>query len=143
VGALSQRGWRGSLRVFSEAAGEVRELCNRRSVQCASGMDSTNRRRPHCNGTRYCQRGDTLTLKLYAVEGTRVNDWLARLKKGVQQLDDPRLIHGILTYDYFQMIRAIREKNGELAKPDDWTPIAFPLAFVVLGPTSVVPWEDQ
>jgi hypothetical protein len=36
--------------------------------------------------------GDTVTLKLYAVEGMPVNDWLARLKKGVQQqMDDPPL----------------------------------------------------
>ena len=86
---------------------------------------------------------DTVTLKLYAVEGTPVNDWLARLKKGQELMDDPRLIHGILTYDYFSMVRTIGEKNGELAKPADWTEIPFPLAFVILGPTSVIPWDDQ
>jgi hypothetical protein len=41
------------------------------------------------------------------------------------------------------MVCAIGEKSGELAKPTDWTEIDFPLAFVILGPTNVVPWFDQ
>jgi hypothetical protein len=50
-------------------------------------------------------------LKLYAVEGTPTADWFARLKKGEQHLDDPRLVHAVLTYDYFSMIRAIGDRQ--------------------------------
>jgi hypothetical protein len=31
---------------------------------------------------------------LYAVEDTPTADWFARLKKGEEHLDDPRLVHG-------------------------------------------------
>jgi hypothetical protein len=51
-------------------------------------------------------------------------------------------VHGILTYDYFSMLRAIgQDGGGELAKPTDWKEVKFPAALVVLGPTTVVPWE--
>ena len=77
------------------------------------------------------------------MEGTPTAEWFARLKKGEQHLDDPRLVHGVLTYDYFSMIRAIGDDSGELAKPADWTEVNFPLALVILGPTNVVPWTIE
>ena len=86
----------------------------------------------------------TITLKLYAVEGTPTADWFARLKKGEQSLDDTRLVHGVLTYDYFSMIRAIGDQaDGALDKPPDWVEVRFPLALVILGPTNVVPWTIE
>lgn len=86
----------------------------------------------------------TVTLKLYAVEGTPAADWFARLKKGEQHMDDPRLVHGVLTYDYFSMIRAIGDQaDGALDKPPDWVEVRFPLALVILGPTDVVPWTIE
>lgn len=85
---------------------------------------------------------DQLTLKMYAIEGTAADAWFARVKTGIHNLDDPRLVHGILTYDYFSIARAIgQDGGGELAKPSHWKEINFPAALVVLGPTTVVPWE--
>lgn len=84
---------------------------------------------------------DLLTLKMYAIEGTATNDWFARVKNGVHNLDDPRLVHGILTYDYFSIVKAIGEAGGELAKPSDWKEVKFPAALVIFGPTTIVPWE--
>lgn len=85
---------------------------------------------------------DRLTLKLYAVTGTATDDWFARLKKGQQNLDDPRLVHGILTYDYFAILRTL-EQNGQLSRSTEWLQVRFPLALVILGPTTVVPWDPQ
>jgi hypothetical protein len=82
---------------------------------------------------------DDLTLKLYSVEGSAADDWLTRLKDGHPQLDDPRLVHGILTYDYFAMIRAIGDSGGQLGKPEEWTEVKFPLAMVVLGGRNTLP----
>ena len=82
---------------------------------------------------------DDLTLKLYTVEGSAADDWFTRLKAGQPQLDDPRLVHGILTYDYFSMVRAIGDSGGELGKPSTWTEVRFPLAMVVLGGTDTPP----
>ena len=85
---------------------------------------------------------DLITLKLYAIAGTAADDWFTRVKSGVHNLDDPRLVHGILTYDYFTIVKAIGESGGQLAKPADWTEVKFPAALVILGPTTVVPWQE-
>jgi hypothetical protein len=54
------------------------------------------------------------------------------------------LVHGVLTYDYFSMIRAIGDQaDGTLDKPSDWKEVPFPLALVILGPTQVVPWTVE
>jgi len=60
---------------------------------------------------------DDFTLKLYAIEGSAANDWLARVRAGKPQLDDPRLVHGIFTYDYFSIVRAIGDAGGVLGNP--------------------------
>jgi hypothetical protein len=84
---------------------------------------------------------DTLTLKLFALEGSEANAWLARVKDGKPSLDDPRLVHGVLTYDYSQIFQTIGTAGGQLGTPTDWTEVKFPLALVLLGGTTVVPWE--
>ncbi len=85
---------------------------------------------------------DTRTLKLYAIEGTPADEWFARVKDGKEQFDDPRLVQGFLTYDYFAIIRALEEKDGKLAQPKSWVEVRFPMAMVILGPTTKVPWEQ-
>jgi hypothetical protein len=85
----------------------------------------------------------TIKLKLYGVAGTPTDNWFVRVKRGQQQLTDPKLVHAILSYDFFAMVRAIGEANGVLNKPVSWTEIKFPLALVILGPTETVPWEQQ
>lgn len=82
---------------------------------------------------------DDLTLKLYAIEGSAANEWLARLKAGKPQLDDPRLVHGIFTYDFFAIVRAIGDAGDVLGTSEEWTEVRFPLAFVLLGGTDTVP----
>jgi hypothetical protein len=82
---------------------------------------------------------DDLPLKLYAIEGSSANDWLARVKAGKSQLDDPRLVHGIFTYDYFAIVRAIGDQGGVLGNREEWTEVRFPLAFVLFGGTETIP----
>jgi hypothetical protein len=64
---------------------------------------------------------------------------LSRLKAGKPQLDDPRLVHGLFTYDYFAIVRAIGDPGGVLGKNEEWTEVGFPLAFVLFGGTETVP----
>jgi hypothetical protein len=82
---------------------------------------------------------DTRTLKLYAIAGTAADEWFARVKAGKEEFDDPRLVQGFLTYDYFSIVRAIGEKDGKLLEPASWIEVAFPMALVILGPTTKVP----
>lgn len=81
------------------------------------------------------------TLKLYTINDSEADAWLEHLRNGVAALGDPRLLHGILTYDFFAFIRTL-EEGGTLTRPNDWNEVLFPLAFVVFGPTDVVPWEE-
>ena len=66
---------------------------------------------------------------------------LERLLNNQPQLSDPRLVHGILTYAYFAFARALQSGAG-LGETGDWTEVKFPMAFLVFGPTEVVPWEE-
>jgi hypothetical protein len=84
---------------------------------------------------------DIRTLKLYAIEGTPADEWFARVKDGKEEFDDPRLVHGFLTYDHFSIFRALGETAGSLGQPPTWTEVRFPMAFVILGPTTLVPWQ--
>jgi hypothetical protein len=66
---------------------------------------------------------------------------VVRTAQEAGRLDGSRLVRGVLTYDYFSMIRAIVDENSALAKPADWTEVHFPFAIVVLRSTPVVPWN--
>ncbi len=63
---------------------------------------------------------------------------LADMRAGLQ-VTRRLYFHGMLTYDYFSMIKALRapDRVTWLDSPE-WTPVPFPLAFVVFGETSVV-----
>ena len=54
----------------------------------------------------------------------------------------PRLVDGFLTYDYFFIIRALGEKDGKFGQPPAWVEVRFPMALVIPGPTTKVPWEQ-
>lgn len=87
--------------------------------------------------------GTRRTLKLYSVEGTAADEWLERRLAGKKaSSSDPRMLHGFFTYDYFAMLREI-SPGGKWSTSTQWTEVHFPMAFVVLGPTTVVPWTEQ
>ncbi len=83
---------------------------------------------------------NTSTLKLYTLSGSESDTWLA----GVMQNGfgtQPKLLHGLFTYDIPSILRTLRDANGQLTRPTTWQEIDFPLAFVVFGEAEVAPWE--
>ncbi len=54
-------------------------------------------------------------------------------------MDEDRVfLHGMLSYDYFSMVKALRDQGtGRRAKPRAWQQIEFPIAMVVFGESEV------
>jgi hypothetical protein len=87
------------------------------------------------------------SLKLYTLNGTVADTWLAGLNPPTRQpakvITDRVLLHGVITYDYFSIIRTLHEVGATTWKrPADWVEIPFPLAFIVYGQTQTVPWLE-
>ncbi len=81
------------------------------------------------------------TLKIYTLDGSDADRWLADVKASGQ--DDNRVyLHGMLTYDYFAFVRTARTPAGEWINPTEWTRVRFPLALVVFGMPDGAPWEE-
>jgi len=88
-----------------------------------------------------------VSLKIYTLAGTVIDTWLAGLMSPAGQPStippDRSLIHGVITYDYFAMIRVLHPVGASAwLQPTDWTDVPFPLAFVVYGQTDTVPWSE-
>jgi hypothetical protein len=49
----------------------------------------------------------------------------------------------LFTYDYFAIQKVLHPQGQDWQKPPDWTPVRFPLAFVVFGQTDGAPWDEQ
>jgi hypothetical protein len=85
------------------------------------------------------------TLKIYTLTGTKADEWLTRILAG--HADTNRhVVHGVLTYDYFAMLKAVTNANGTFLPASalkNWRPIDFPLAFIAYGETETIPWEDE
>lgn len=79
------------------------------------------------------------TLKLYTLEPSKANDWLA----GVQASgigDDRIFLHGMFTYDYFSIVKTLRAQGATVwEKPSDWKKVDFPVALVVFGRSQTGP----
>lgn len=94
----------------------------------------------HSAIARVSADGQSLTtLKLYTLAPSDVDAALGR--GGLP--GDRVLLHGMFTYDYFAIQRVLHPSGQDWLKPADWTSVRFPLAFVVLGQTQSVPWEEQ
>lgn len=69
----------------------------------------------------------TSTLKIYTLEGSEIDRWLAGAA-------NPIVLHGLITYDYFSFIKVLHHPGDqEWNKPETWTEVPFPLAFVSFG----------
>jgi hypothetical protein len=86
----------------------------------------------------------THTMKLYTLEGTSADDWVTSVQAG--HADTKRhIIHGILTYDYFAILKAVTKVDGSWLPAStlaSWKLVDFPIAFIVYGETETIPWED-
>jgi hypothetical protein len=81
------------------------------------------------------------TLKIYTLEGSKADEWLAGVK--ANGLGDDRIyLHGMFTYDYFAFVRTARTPEHVWINPTEWTKVRFPMAFVVFGMPDSAPWEE-
>lgn len=83
---------------------------------------------------------NTSTLKLYTLSGSESDTWLADVMQNGFGTE-PKLLHGLFTYDIASILRTLRDANGQLTEPSTWQEIDFPLAFVVFGDAETAPWE--
>jgi len=82
------------------------------------------------------------TLKLYTLTGSEADSWLQDIEDG-NESSERKFLHGLFTYDYFSIIKAVRTEQGDWCLDSDWRQVKYPLAFVVFGETNAVPWEED
>jgi hypothetical protein len=71
------------------------------------------------------------TLKIYTLEGTGADSWLATIQASGTADPQQRLMHGVLTFDYFAMLKAITTSDGSFlptSQLKNWKEVPFPLA---------------
>lgn len=72
------------------------------------------------------------TLKIYTYPGTAADD----LIHGFEQSEEPQdgaILHGMMTRDYFAIVKTARTRDGTFLPLSDWTEVPFPLALVAFG----------
>lgn len=72
------------------------------------------------------------TLKIYTYPGTAEDTLLASKMAST----DPHFgtyLHGMMSFDYFSIVKALRTQQGDWIDFDGWKEVAFPLALVVFG----------
>jgi hypothetical protein len=77
-------------------------------------------------------------LKLYTIAGSDIDLWLAAAASNPNLAVGANL-HGVITYDYFAMIKLLHPRGQEWQKPPDWIPVPFPFAFVAFGEAADAP----
>jgi hypothetical protein len=83
------------------------------------------------------------TLKLYTLAGTPADQWLAAVKTNGLGADRV-YVHGMITYDYFAFVKAMRSKTTHYwINPAIWTKVPHPISLVVFGFPTEAPWDDQ
>ncbi len=83
-----------------------------------------------------------MSLKLYTLSGTEADTWLQDIAQG-KGSSRRILLHGLFTFDYFSIIKAIRTQEGVWSTDSGWKNVEYPMAFVVFGETDVIPWEED
>lgn len=80
------------------------------------------------------EEGGPYPLKLYSYDGTPEDTTIAQI--GTQNNEEPDAslqLHGMLTIDYFSVLKTVRTQAGNWRAVSIWTPVRFPLAMVVFG----------
>jgi len=73
------------------------------------------------------------TLKIYTYPGTPEDDLLDRQRTETEDTHLGTYFHGMMTFDYFAIVRTVRNRDGTWKTVDDWTEVPFPMALVVFG----------
>lgn len=82
------------------------------------------------------------TLKLYTIAGTPADQWLASVKANGPG-PDRVYVHGMITYDYLSLVKAVRSKTGHWTNPTTWTKVDHPISLVLFGFPSEAPWAED
>jgi hypothetical protein len=74
-------------------------------------------------------------LGIYTLSGSDMDTWLAQ---AIEQggVANPKVVHGVFTYDWQSIFDTLVDTQGNLRKPTQWQRIDFPLALIVFGETS-------
>jgi len=73
------------------------------------------------------------TLKLYTYPHTRADEVVATFAASDEQ-QHGGVMHGMLTFDYFSILKVLRDRDRNWLPASDWTRVPFPLALVAFGP---------
>jgi hypothetical protein len=85
----------------------------------------------------------TVTLKLYTLAPSAVDSWLAASASQAGGPTSSKLLHGLFTYDYYAIEKVVHPRGNDWQTMADWTPVPFPIAFVVFGETETAPWAQE
>lgn len=73
-------------------------------------------------------------LKLYSYDGTPEDATIAQIGNSNNEEPGETLeLHGLLSVDYFSVLKTVRTQAGTWRAVSSWTPVEFPLAMVVFG----------
>ena len=73
-------------------------------------------------------------LKLYTYAGTAEDSSIVAIgNSGNEEPESTLKLHGMLTVDYFAVLKASRTESGNWRALSSWTAVKFPLALVVFG----------
>lgn len=75
------------------------------------------------------------TLKLYTYDNTPEDRLLEEISEG-RDTGRRLYLHGMLSYDYFSILKTLRDREGHWHDVPDWTQVRFPLVLVVFGKVS-------
>jgi hypothetical protein len=81
------------------------------------------------------------SIGVYTLTGSAADQWLAGAiqQGGVGQTR--KVLHGMFTYDFQSIIVTLTDEQGNLLRPSLWKKVDFPLALVIFGETSEIPWQ--
>lgn len=75
------------------------------------------------------------TLKLYTYESTSEDRLLEEISDG-RDTGRGLYLHGMLSYDYFSILKTVRDRERNWLDAPEWTEVRFPLVLVVFGRVS-------
>lgn len=81
------------------------------------------------------------SLGLYTLGGSEADQWLAGVLQQGGLGNTRKVLHGMFTYDWQSIVVTLTNEQGNLVRPNLWKRVDFPLALVIFGETTVVPWQ--
>lgn len=82
-------------------------------------------------------------LKVYTYADTPEDSAIVAVRRARnEEPDSPLSLHGMLTVDYFAVLKTARTQRGTWRALSNWTPVKFPLALVVFGTATIADAGD-